>query len=185
MTQARTPPRQAIFIRAPRASDEQSFLEAARRSRRLHAGFVTPPLSSDNFQEFLARSRGPTAESFLVFEQHSRALAGVINLNEIVRRSFQSAILGYFAFEPHAGRGLMHAGLRSVLGSAFRELRLHRVEANIQPNNERSLRLVQSVGFQKEGYSRRYLKVSGKWRDHERWALLREDWRPSRRAGRT
>jgi ribosomal-protein-alanine N-acetyltransferase len=107
----------------------------------------------------------------------SGALVGVINLNEIVRGSFQGAYLGYYGFLPHVGRGYMREGLRLVLRRAFGELRLHRVEANIQPENRASLALVRGLGFRREGFSPRYLKVAGRWRDHQRWALLAEEWR--------
>jgi ribosomal-protein-alanine N-acetyltransferase len=73
----------------------------------------------------------------------------------------------------------MTAGLRAVLGAVFGELGLHRVEANVQPGNARSLRVVRRLGFEKEGFSRRYLKVDGDWRDHERWALIAENWHPA------
>jgi ribosomal-protein-alanine N-acetyltransferase len=71
----------------------------------------------------------------------------------------------------------MSAGLALVLRQAFRQLGLHRVEANIQPDNARSIALVRRLGFRREGFSPRYLKLGGRWRDHERWALLREEWR--------
>jgi ribosomal-protein-alanine N-acetyltransferase len=112
-----------------------------------------------------------------VFEARSRALVGAIHLNEIVRGALQSAYLGYYAFEPHAGQGLMSAGMALVLRRAFRELGLHRLEANIQPGNSRSIALARRLGFRREGFSPRYLKLGGRWRDHERWALLREEWR--------
>ena len=99
-------------------------------------------------------------------------LAGVINLSEIVRGNFRSAYLGYYAFTPHDGQGWMAQGLALAIRDAFRRLRLHRVEANIQPGNKASLRLVKKLGFRREGYSPRYLKIGGRWRDHERWALL-------------
>lgn len=60
-----------------------------------------------------------------------------------------------------------------VIRRAFGELKLHRLEANIQPGNVASIALVRACGFALEGYSPRYLKIGGRWRDHERWALLR------------
>jgi ribosomal-protein-alanine N-acetyltransferase len=72
----------------------------------------------------------------------------------------------------------MTGALQLALRHAFRTLKLHRVEANIEPGNEASIALVRRAGFTREGFSQRYLKLGGRWRDHERWALLREDWRP-------
>jgi ribosomal-protein-alanine N-acetyltransferase len=101
----------------------------------------------------------------------------VANLNEIVRGGLQSAYLGFYALEPHAGAGHMAAGVGALLRRAFGELHLHRVEANVQPDNTRSLALVERLGFRREGFSPRYLKVGGRWRDHVRLALLAEEWR--------
>jgi [ribosomal protein S5]-alanine N-acetyltransferase len=55
-------------------------------------------------------------------------------------------------------------------------MKLHRLEANIQPSNTRSIRLVKRLGFRREGHSPRYLKVAGRWRDHQRWAMVSENW---------
>jgi [ribosomal protein S5]-alanine N-acetyltransferase len=170
-----------VVLRRPTRHDEAAFLAAARRSRKLHGCFAHPPVTTDRFRAALERQRDASHEGFLVVNADSDELIGVINLNEIVRGPSQSAYLGYYAFEPHAGKGLMTEGLSLVVARAFGELRLHRLEANIQPENLRSLALVQRLGFQREGYSPRYLKLAGRWRDHERWALLREDWRLKKR----
>ncbi len=75
------------------------------------------------------------------------------------------------------GRGLMREAVGAVVARGFSEHGLHRLEANIQPENSPSRALVQALGFQREGFSPRYLKIGGEWRDHERWAILAEDWR--------
>jgi len=101
---------------------------------------------------------------------------GALELSQIARGGFQSAYLGYYVGAPFAGQGYMTEGLALGITHAFRVLRLHRLEANIQPSNRASIALVKRLGFRREGYSRRYLKISGRWRDHERWAILRDDW---------
>jgi ribosomal-protein-alanine N-acetyltransferase len=101
-------------------------------------------------------------------------LAGYVALSNLVRGAFRSAYLGYYAFAGCERRGLMSAGLRVVLAHARGELGLHRLEANIQPGNVASLALIRRLGFRCEGYSPRYLKIGGRWRDHERWAILLE-----------
>ena len=88
--------------------------------------------------------------------------------------NFQSAYLGFYTGAPFMGKGYMSEGLRLVLRHAFSRLGLHRLEANIQPANRASIRLVRRAGFRREGFSPRYLKVFGRWRDHERWAIIAE-----------
>ncbi len=161
-----------IDLERPTLLREQEFLAAVRASRKLHRNLVAPPATPERYRAFLHALRAPNRESYFVIARDSDTLAGVMTLSEIVRGSFQSAYLVYYAFEPHAGGGYMRAGLQKVIAHAFGKLKLHRLEANIQPGNERSLSLARSLGFTREGYSTRYLKVCGRWRDHERWALL-------------
>lgn len=112
------------------------------------------------------------------------APAGVFNFSEIAHGAFQSAYLGYYALEPYAGQGYMAEGLALAIEVAFRKLRLHRIEVNVQPANARSTALVRGASFTREGFSRRYMKIAGRWRDHERWAMLVEDWRALRKSNR-
>jgi [ribosomal protein S5]-alanine N-acetyltransferase len=157
-------------------ADEREFLDAVRRSRALHHPWVQPPATPDAYRDYLASHQDPRGIAFFIWLEEPRALAGVVNVNEIVHGSFRSAYLGYYAFAPYAGRGLMKDGLAQVITHAFKEIRLHRLEANIQPGNHRSKALVKALAFRREGLSPRYLKIGGRWRDHERWAILSEDW---------
>ncbi len=99
-------------------------------------------------------------------------VVGVVNLNEIVAGVFLSAYLGYWGMASGVGRGLMTEAVAAAVAFGFDQLGLHRLEANIQPGNLRSIALVRRIGFQREGFSPRYLRIDGAWRDHERWAIL-------------
>ena len=152
------------------------FLDAVRRSRKLHRNLVYAPDTEERFGDLLKRGRRRNCAQFLITLRDSAELVGFVEISSIVRGFFDSAFLGYYAFKPHTGKGLMREGLASVIDRAFGPLELHRLEANIQPANERSIKLVKSLGFRLEGFSPRYLRVAGVWRDHERWALLSDEW---------
>ena len=178
----------SVFLRWPRARDTKALVAAVRASARLHGNWVQAPSTPARFAAYLARfagSRSRQTESatnvgLLACRITDGALVGVFNLSEIVRGAFQSGYIGYYALAPYAGRGYMSEGLELTLRFAFRVLRLHRVEINIQPRNARSILLARRAGFTREGFSRRYVKLAGRWRDHERWALTVEDWRTRR-----
>jgi [ribosomal protein S5]-alanine N-acetyltransferase len=129
------------------------------------------PATAQEFQAWIRRFDDGTNRGFLVRIQKSGAAAGMININSIIRGRYQGASLGYAAFAPFAGLGYMSEGLTMILRHAFNDLRLHRLEANIQPANKASLALVQRLGFRREGLSPAYLYINGAWRDHERWAI--------------
>ncbi len=170
--------RRGVRVRLEAASlaHEAAFLAAVRRSTALHHPWITAPRTSARFRRYVAQHTGERHLSYLAFSATGE-LVGVINVSEIVRGVFRSAYLGYCAFMPYQGQGYMAAALRRVVSECFGKYRLHRVEANIQPENQRSIDLVKKLGFRKEGYSERYLKVGGRWRDHERWAMTRERWK--------
>jgi [ribosomal protein S5]-alanine N-acetyltransferase len=148
-----------------------------KMSRPVLRPWVTPPASRAAFGAYLRRARRATERGFLVCRLEDRAIAGVINVSQIFLGNFRSAYLGYYAGAPFMGQGYMSEGLRLVLRHAFGALGLHRLEANIQPKNRASIRLVRRAGFRREGFSPRYLKIRGRWRDHERWAITGEAFR--------
>jgi ribosomal-protein-alanine N-acetyltransferase len=166
-----------VFLREPSKRDQDELIELALASRGLHRPWVNPPKTPDQFDDWLKRTRDPSVQSFLVCRTEDGAIAGVFTLSQIFRRGFQNAYMGYYAFEPFAGQGYMREGLLLVLRHVFKAMKLHRVEANVQPGNARSIALVKKSGFRREGFSPRYLKIAGRWSDHERWAITVEDWR--------
>lgn len=166
-----------VHLAFPRRTDERDLLALNRRSRTFHHPWITPPRTAAQVRRYVARSRTPTFVALLIRRNVDDAVLGSLELSQIIRGAFQSAYLGYHIGAPFARHGYMREALRLVLHYAFRQLRLHRLEANIQPGNEASLALVEGLGFRLEGYSPRYLKLGGRWRDHQRWAILAEDWR--------
>jgi ribosomal-protein-alanine N-acetyltransferase len=157
-----------LFVRPPTASDAAGFLRAVRRSRSLHRSWVTPPSNPSAYQAYLERLSTGTHEGFLVVDRATQQFVGVININNLIRGAFQGGFLGYYAFADFARQGLMRDGMQLVLHRAFTRLKLHRLEANVQPRNRAPIALVRSCGFVCEGYSWRYLKIAGRWCDHER-----------------
>jgi [ribosomal protein S5]-alanine N-acetyltransferase len=159
-----------VYLRPVNRRDRAEFLALMQQSRDLHEPWIQPPLSSLSFHNYLARTQREDHEGLLICQRSDDAIVGVININNIIRGSFLSASLGYYVGEPFAGRGYMREGLQLVLRYAFRDLGLHRLEANIQPDNGPSIALVKSCGFVCEGLSPRFLFIDGQWRDHERWS---------------
>ena len=154
--------------------DLDELLAAIRRSHDLHYPWVEPPTNRMALERYLLGS-GEHCIRYGV-RIPSGTLAGVVNVNGIVRGAFQNGFLGFYALVPHQGQGWLRAGLIHVIGCAFGRHELHRLEANVQPGNERSAALVRSLGFRWEGHSLRYLRVAGQWRDHDRYALTAEEW---------
>jgi ribosomal-protein-alanine N-acetyltransferase len=172
---ARVGPR--LHLDLPRRKDEKEVLALNRQSRAFHRGWVTPPCTPVQFDRYLARCRSSHFVGLLIRRNLDDTLVGSVELSQIARGLFQSAYLGYHIGGPFARQGYMTEALDLAIHYAFGQLRLHRLEANIQPENVASLALVRRLGFRLEGYSPRYLKLGGRWRDHQRWAILAEDWR--------
>lgn len=170
-----------VRIEPASRAHEAAFLAAVKRSGPLHHPWVTAPRTPARFRRYIAHHQSERHLSYFAFSEGDE-LVGVINVSEIVRGVFHSAYLGYCAFVPFQGHGYMTAALTRVVSECFRKHRLHRLEANIQPGNDRSVKLVKRLGFRKEGFSERYLKIGGRWCDHERWAITRERWKARRQS---
>lgn len=160
-----------VELRPLTLADQDEFCALVRASAELHRPYMRLPATAEEFQVWMRRFDDGTNLGFLVRVRETGAAAGTVNINSIIRGRYQGASLGYAAFAPSAGRGYLTEGLAATLEHAFTNLRLHRLEASIQPANTASLALVQRLGFRYEGVSPGYLYIDGAWRDHERWAI--------------
>lgn len=163
-----------VHIRRVESRDKRELLALNQASVGLHSPWITAPLTSHSFRAYYRRTQRDDHEGLVCCLNDSNEIVGVFNLNGIVRGSFQSTTVGYYSSVSHTRKGYMTEGLKLVLSFAFKNLGLHRVEANIQPNNDPSRKLVQRCGFVLEGFSPNFLFIDGKWRDHERWVALDE-----------
>ncbi|MEU9300825.1 GNAT family protein [Streptomyces sp. NPDC048269] len=163
-----------VTLRTVAAEDEERFLELSRMSAELHHPWVGIPSTTTGFSAYLARTDGAAAVGMVVCLNDGDDLVGTVNINGIVRHPYHRGVLGYAAFLPYAGRGYMSEGVALAVRYAFGQLRLHRVEADVQPGNTASLNLVRRLGFRKEGVSPGFINIDEVWRDHERWAITAE-----------
>ena len=173
-----------VRLAEPAPADRTEFIELVEASVELHRPWTYPPADATSYRRLLERNRADNFYALLARRTEDDAIVGLFEFSDVIRGSFQNAYLGYWVGEPYAGQGYMREGMRLALRFAFSELRLHRVEANIQPANRRSLALARKAGFQREGFSPRYLKIGGRWRDHERWAILSDANRLGHKASR-
>jgi len=154
------------------SADAADLIAANVASQAHHLPWVTSFTDQAGFDTWFARGRTGPNVGLVAREAASNQVVGIINLNEIVMGAFRSAYLGYYGMLTFARTGLMTEALRAAVNYAFNDLGLHRLEANIQPDNLASIALARRLGFKQEGFSPRYLRINGEWRDHERWALL-------------
>jgi len=171
-----------VFLRPPTPTDYREFAALMQVSEPVLREFSAKFQGRPQFNDYLSRCQRDDYHGFLICRQADGVVVGNINLFHLIRQSLQSATVGYFVGAPHMRQGYAREALRLLLRFAFRKLQLHRIEANIRPGNLPSLALVRRAGFASEGLSPRYLKIRGQWRDHERWAILVENWRVAKDA---
>lgn len=166
-----------IFLRPPVLADQKEYMAQLQQSLRVSRWLGNPFTGKRRFADYVKPSKDGGYFRFFIFRNEDGRLVGSIGLFMIERKALQSGTTGYLVGAPYVRRGYATEALQLILRFAFRRLKLHRIEANIQPGNVASIALVKRAGFKREGYSPRYVKIRGRWRDHERWAILVENWR--------
>jgi ribosomal-protein-alanine N-acetyltransferase len=177
---------EGVLLRTPVPADHAQWAQLREDSR----AFLTPwepiwpadDLTKLAFRRRLRRYqreiRDGTGYPFFIYSPDDETLLGGLTLAQIQRGVTQSGVLGYWMGERYAGKGLMSASVRAVATFAFDTLHLHRIEAACLPHNVASIRLLEKVGFAREGYARKYLCIDGRWQDHILYGLVRDDPRP-------
>ena len=163
-----------VQIRHLKASDEKIFMVHIRRSRELHRSWVQVPTSGKAFQRYVQEMNTTDDQAYVAIRTDTHEMVGVVELQDIFRGDFQNAYLVYYGFAGQLQQGFMRNAVQEVIAKAFGAMKLHRLEANLQPNNLASITLLKACGFEKEGLSPKFLRKNGEWRDHERWALLND-----------
>ena len=164
----------ALTLRQPVAADYMEWAEL-RALSRAHLTPWEPTWSPDDLSRTMYRRRlrayakdvhNDVSYPYFIFDNSSGALMGGITLSNVRRGSAQTASLGYWMGNPYAGRGHMRDAVGMLLPMAFSALRLHRIEAATMLKNFASMRVLESVGFEREGLAHAYLKINGRWEDH-------------------
>ncbi len=164
-----------VVLARVRRTDAAELIALNRESVDYHEPWETAFKDRSGFERWFERSVAGAHVLLIARERATNQVVGVINFNDIVMGALRGAYCGYWGYPRTGRRGLMTEALREAVRFGFEELGLHRIEANIQPGNARSIALARRAGFTKEGFSPRYLFLSGAWRDHERWAILADD----------
>ena len=170
-----------VCLRPVTRSDATAMIRLTNQSARRCPGLVRRLKNKKQFEEMLKRHNCKDCFAFVICRNEDGVAVGGINLFEVIHRLRKSGVVGYLIGPRFFRQGYATEALQLVLRFAFRQLKLHRIEANIQPHNVASQALVKRAGFTCEGSVRKFLKIAGRWRDHERWAVLAEDWRGRRR----
>jgi [ribosomal protein S5]-alanine N-acetyltransferase len=165
-----------VYLFEPQRDCAEDFLAMTNASQTFHHPWVFPALDQRRYRGYLDRLADGRAFGFFLGRLEDDAFLGVVNINDVIFGGLRSGTLGYYLGGDYARAGYMSEGLSMVLDRAFTDLKLHRIEANVQPGNAASLALIGRLGFRKEGFSPSFLQIDGVWRDHERWAILAEEW---------
>jgi ribosomal-protein-alanine N-acetyltransferase len=163
-----------IGIRPLKLNDEVEYLANYKKNRADLKPWVHVPKNSTEFREYAMEMRTKENKAFVVHDKNTKKMIGLVELRDIYMFDFKNSYIIYLGFHPHLRKGLMSQAVKLVIQLAFKKLKLHRLEANIQPTNLASIALAKSCGFKREGYSPKFIKKNGIWKDHERWAILNE-----------
>lgn len=172
-----------LLLRPPAMSDYGPWAELRARSRdhltpwepSWHRHELTRGAYRRRIRHYQREAREDMGYAFLIFDEMDEHLVGGLTLSSVRRGVTQAAVLGYWLGLPYVKRGYMTRAVNAIVGFAFNDLALHRLEAATMPANAVSIRVLERNGFRREGFARGLLKINGVWEDHVLFALLAQE----------
>jgi ribosomal-protein-alanine N-acetyltransferase len=172
-----------VVLRPPQPEDCVEWLGLREKNKRFlkyfEPAWLPDALSEDYFYRRLARQvrdwNSDRGYPFLIFKRETGELIGGINIIQVFRGAAQFASLGYWLDEMQQGHGYMRGAMRRIIYFAHDDLKLHRFNASVIPGNTRSMNTLKRLGFQEEGYARKYVEINNKWQDHKLFGLVLEE----------
>jgi ribosomal-protein-alanine N-acetyltransferase len=173
----------SAYLRYPTAADYPMWRDVREKSRSFLApweptwgpGELDKTAYRQRLRRYAQEIRNDTGYPFFIFRKADHQLVGGLTLAPVRRRVSQTATLGYWMGEAYAGKGLMTEAASAVIKYSFDTLQLHRIEAACLPHNAASARLLEKIGFTREGYARSYLCIADRWQDHLLFAIIAGD----------
>ncbi len=171
---------QAIYLRPLTVSDAHGSLRLQKDNRGFFEqfsmiqehSFYTLESQVEKIQRHEENRKNDEEYYFGLFQKENNKLIGTISLFQVLRGSLQSAFIGYFLDQHHNGKGYATEAVKALVGYAFEELHLHRIEAGVMPRNLPSQRVLEKAGFHREGIARKNVNINGIWEDHQVLAIL-------------
>ena len=170
----------AIYLRPLTVSDAHDSLQLQKDNRGFFEqfsmvredSFYTLESQVEKIQRHEEKRKNDEEYYFGLFQKENNKLIGTISLFQVMRESLQSAFIGYFLDQHHNGKGYATEAVKALVGYAFEELNLHRIEAGVMPRNMPSQRVLEKAGFHREGIARKNVNINGIWEDHQVLAIL-------------
>ncbi|MFE8699693.1 GNAT family N-acetyltransferase [Cytobacillus sp. FJAT-54145] len=172
--------RQGIYLRLLELTDAEGLLSLEVKNKDFfqlytplkNESFYTLKGQKERIEKSIARANEGTYYSFGIFLTETNQLIGNLTLSEVIRGDLQSCWIGYYLDKDQNGKGYMTKAVRLGVDYAFKELKLHRIEAGVMPHNVGSIKVLEKAGFNKEGIAKQNVRINGRWEDHQTLAII-------------
>lgn len=174
---------QTCYLRSLTVEDAEDMVQLLLRNREYWSvyepshrdSYFTPAVQREKIRESIYQARENREYSVGIFEHNTKKLIGHISVYSVKRMPFLSALVGYSIDEAYVGKGIATEAVKLMAIFGFEQLRLHRIEAYVSPDNLGSIRVLEKTGFHQEGLLKQFLYINGEWKDHYYYAMMEQE----------